>query len=84
VLSIEGKAPAEPEHLLSLLLAQLPSNPLVWDELRSRFDARLGFGIFQHAWNRGFTLSPESLRRVAALGLALDFDIYAEDDGDGV
>jgi hypothetical protein len=82
LLSVGGKAPVEPEHLLSELLDRLPADPSLWANLRSRFDVSLGFGLFQSAWNRGFDLSPELLRRVVGMGLGLDFDIYADADGD--
>lgn len=82
LLSTEGKAPVEPEHLLCALLDRLPTDPLVWKELRARFDVRLGLGLFQDAWNRGFSFSSELLRRIATLDIPLDFDIYA--DGEDV
>jgi len=83
LLSVEGKAPVEPEHLLASLLDRLPSDSSVWESLRSRYSVALGFGLFQGAWNRGFDLSPGIIHRVAALGLGLGFDIYAPDDEDG-
>lgn len=83
LLSVEGKAPVEPEHLLSSLLDRLPSDPLVWENLRRRYSVALGFGLFQGAWNRGFDLSPAALARVVALGLGLGFDIYADGEEDG-
>jgi hypothetical protein len=83
VLSVEGKAPVEPDHLISAVLDRLPVDPAVWESLRSRFDVRLGFGLFQDAWNRGFGLSSQVLRRVAEMGLGLDFDIYADGEEDG-
>ena len=83
LLTLEGKAPVEPEHLLASLLDRLPSDPSVWDALRARHSVALGFGLFQEAWNRGFDLSPGVIHRVAALGLGLGFDIYADGDEDG-
>lgn len=83
LLSVEGKAPVEPDHLLASLLDQLPSDPSVWENLRTRYSVGLGFGLFQGAWNRGFDLSPGVLSKLAALGLGLGFDIYADGDEDG-
>ena len=83
LLSVEGKAPVEPEHLLASLLDRLPSDPNVWEALRGRYSVALGFGLFQEAWNRGFDLSPGIVQRVAELGLGLGFDIYADGDEDG-
>jgi len=78
LLSVEGKAPVGPEDLLSSLLERLPSDPLVWENLRHRYSVRLGFGLFRGAWNRGFELSPSALARVVSLGFGLEFDIYAD------
>lgn len=83
LLSVEGKAPVGPEQLVSALLDRLPSDPAVWESLRSRFDVRLGFGLFQGVWNRGFGLSAQVLRRIAEMGLGLDFDIYADGEEGG-
>jgi hypothetical protein len=38
----------------------------------------VGFGIFVGAWNRGFELSSTSLRQLAAFGVPIGFDIYAD------
>jgi hypothetical protein len=83
LLSVEDKAPAAPDHLLAVLLDRLPADPPLWAMLRARFDVRLGFGLFQGAWNRGFDLSPEVLKRVVDVGLGLDFDIYVSKTEDG-
>jgi hypothetical protein len=83
LLTVEGKAPVEPEDLLTSLLDRLPSDPRVWETLRSRYSVALGFGLFQGAWNRGFDLSPAVISRVANLGLGVGFDIYADGDVDG-
>ena len=63
---------------IARLLRQLPSDPAVWADLHARYRVRLSFGIFFDAWNRGFDLSPASLRSIADLGVPLGFDIYAE------
>src|SRR5438046_9667433 len=76
LVSMRGKAPIEPEQLLTALLAMLPSDPAVWDGLRQRFTVQLLFGLFLGAWNRGFDLSPAVLERVLKIGTPLGFDIY--------
>jgi len=83
LLTVECQAPIEPEHLLQSLLDRLPDDPAIWDSLRARYEARLDFGVFQGAWNRGFSLSPEILKRVAALGFGLGFDIYMDGEDYG-
>lgn len=83
LLTVEGKAPTEPEDILASLFAQLPAEPDIWAGLRQRFTLRLGFGLFLDAWNRGFELSPVMLRRVAAMGATLSFDLYANGGENG-
>ena len=45
-------------------------------DVRARFDARLAVAAYAHEVNPGFRLSAAVVQRVAALGLALDFDVY--------
>ncbi len=79
-----GEAPTGPDDLLRELLAPLPRSARIWSELTSRFKARIFLGIYMSDVNRGFTLSPEVISEVAALGLDLDFDIYANGEDDDV
>jgi hypothetical protein len=84
LLSLEGKAPVEPEEVLIELLDRVPSDPSVWSALNVRFRVKIGFGLFLGAWNRGFELSPPVVSRAIMTGAQLGFDIYAgdaEDDG---
>jgi hypothetical protein len=76
LLSVDGRAPTDPESLLVSLFARLPDDPGVWKQLRQRFTLRLGLGLFLDDWNRGFELSPGMLRRIAATGVAFSFDMY--------
>src|ERR1051325_936803 len=73
--SVEAKAPTGPEELVHLLLARLPTDDLVWANLRARFKLRLSFGIFTERWNRGFDLTPQAVSRISAFGAGLDVDI---------
>jgi hypothetical protein len=75
---VEGKAPTEPEELVELLTGRLPSEAAIWDQLSAKYTVRLTLGLFTCDWNRGFELSPKSVRRVAAMGACLGFDIYAD------
>jgi hypothetical protein len=77
ILRVEGDAPAGPEQHLRQLLMRLPTDRATWEAVRSHYEVRISVGIHINAWNRGFVLGPELLRSVAALGLELDFDIYA-------
>lgn len=76
ILTERGTAPVGPDELIHRLLDRLPDDAALWAELGARFKMRLGVGVFLEAWNRGFTLGPRTLERVARLGLELDFDIY--------
>lgn len=78
LLSVEGKSPMGPEELVHLLLARLPADGALWSDLRTRFGVKLSFGIFTERWNRGFDLSADAVRRIASLGVDVDFDIYAD------
>lgn len=75
--SLENSPPALLAELVDSLFLQVSSEPTVWEGLRQRFDVQLGFGLFLSGINRGFELPHESLKRVAALGFTLHFDIYA-------
>lgn len=78
LLTVEGSAPAEPDELVRQLLDRLPTDPAVWEQLVAKYTVRVGFGIFVGAWNRGFELSPTSLRQLAVFGVPVGFDIYAD------
>jgi len=78
LLTVEGSAPAEPDDLVRQLLDRLPTDPAVWEQLVAKYTVRVGFGIFVGAWNRGFELSPSSLRQLAHFGVPIGFDIYAD------
>lgn len=82
VLDLKGAAPRGPEQLLGELLDRLPSDPRVWEALRARHEVRLGLAVYLDDWNRGFSLEPALLQRVAALGLGLDVEIYGALDQD--
>jgi hypothetical protein len=80
LLSVEGKAPTGPDELVHLLLARLPTDDALWSDLRERYTVRLWFGIFSKRWNRGFDLSADAVSRIHALGIGLEFDVYANPD----
>lgn len=84
ILEVRGEAPAGPEEHLGALLHVFPRSPELWASLTNRFTGNVSFGIHMSGWNRGFTLSPSVIAKVATLGLELDFDIYAYGGDDGV
>jgi hypothetical protein len=78
LLTVEGSAPTGPDELVQQLLGSLPSDPAVWGQLAAKYTVRVGFGIFVGAWNRGFELSPASIKQLAVLGIPVGFDVYAD------
>jgi hypothetical protein len=70
--------PREPADLvLGRLLDRLPSDPSLWAGLVQQYQMRIFFCISFEGYNKGFGLSARNLRRAAALGVPLDFDLYA-------
>lgn len=73
------------ETHLDGLLTELERNPGAVQEVAARYD--VGFQCHSHfeTCNPGFALPSELVRRVAALGLGFDFDLYVfpEDETDG-
>ena len=76
-LSVEGRAPRSADELTSELVEMVSADESVWLDLGRRFDIQMRYGIFAEAWNRGFGLSREVVRRVARICASLEFDIYA-------
>lgn len=73
------------ERELLRLLDRISNDELVWDHLNAQFDVDVFCGVHLNAWNRGFSLSPLVLQRLAARRLRIDFDIYCnveDEDGD--
>jgi hypothetical protein len=81
-LSAEGQAPQTPDEITNELLARVPADASLWSGLALRFDVQIRYGIFLHAWNRGFVLSRTSVDRIARLHASLNFEIYANSDDD--
>ena len=73
-------APDAPELALRHLLDRLPSDRVLWTQLGQRYDIRISFRIGFGGWNKGFALSARNIQRVAALGVCLDFDLYASEN----
>lgn len=82
LLSVRGKSPTSPASLLNDLLDLVTSEPEAWASLLRRFDVGVGFGLLILGWNRGFDLPHATLRRLVALGLSVDFDVYSDDPVD--
>jgi hypothetical protein len=70
------------EAAICALLDRIVVNNDVWKIAVDNAKARVFVGLSLDAGNRGFGFSPELLRRVADLGIQLDFDLYAEHPND--
>ncbi len=62
---------------VGMLLDRVSASAEAWRNVLADANARVLVGLSLDAFNRGFTLTPDLLRRLADLGLRLDFDIYA-------
>jgi hypothetical protein len=81
LLQERSRREAEPaEVVIDRVLRQLPKDPAVWCELRSKYDIQLRFGIHMTGWNKGLGFSYEQVMRIAQLGAHMKFDIYAYGD----
>lgn len=63
------------------LLDSVSSDLLVWEDL-TRFRPDVFCGLFLDAWNRGCSLPPELMQRLAERGLTLGLDIYGDAGGE--
>jgi hypothetical protein len=75
LVSPGGRQASVEEQLLSLL-PLLEERPDALAEAKRRYEVGLMCAAYYHEVNPGFHLDVELLRRVAALGLDLDFDLY--------
>jgi hypothetical protein len=66
------------EEAISLVLDRILVKDEVWKQVVSNSKARIFVGLTLDTYNRGFGFAPSLLKRIAELGLMLDFDIYAE------
>jgi Domain of unknown function (DUF4279) len=69
--------PDAPELALACLLDRLPPDRSLWARLVRQYEIRFFFCIGFEGWNKGFTLTARTIRRVARLGVRLEFDLYA-------
>lgn len=65
------------EEEVRLLLAAVTDDLGAWRELCRRFRMDVFCGVFMEDWNRGFELSPATMKLLSERGLAIGFDIYA-------
>lgn len=76
-LSAPDSANADLDTQVEWILSRLSSDLAAWRQVTSKYKVDLFCGLFLERANRGVTLEPETMRKVADRGIQLGFDIYA-------
>ena len=76
-LKVRGEPPNTPEILTRKLLMMVPSSPEIWEQLKTRFDVQIRYGIHISGWNKGFGLPNDLIDRISVLRADVGFDIYS-------
>lgn len=79
-LVASDREPGDLDGQIREILGALTDDVSVWNQLASRFKIDLFCGLFMESGNEGESLSPESLRLLAARSIQLDLDIYGPVD----
>jgi len=80
-LSAARRDPGDIDAQITEILDQLTDDKEVWQDLTARFRADIFCGLFMAEGNEGVSLTHETLEKLAARGLMIDFDIYDSSDG---
>lgn len=75
---LRTQAPEGPEEALSRLLAMLPADAGLWASLTGRYRARVDLSLVVKAWSRGFEMPAPLIAALAARGLSVWCEVYAE------
>jgi hypothetical protein len=75
-LTVEGKAPVGVDELTHLLLDRFPQEQELWNGLCRDYRVQIRIGIHTGGWNRGFDLTPSTMKLMALTGAAVGFDLY--------
>lgn len=78
-MGIESKSctdDVDVEDGIKMLLNQLPSDPTIWQSLKSTYSVDIFVGIFLEESNRMFQIPPDVSEMLADRGLNLVFDVY--------
>jgi len=76
-LSAPDSADADLDTQVDWILSRLSSDLAAWRRVTSEYKVDLFCGLFLERTNRGVTLEPETMRKIADRGIQLGFDIYA-------
>lgn len=76
--SLESKLPVETDidDKILELLEHVTDDESIWSSINKKYKVDIFCGIFMEADNRGFSLSVKTLKKLAALGIVVGFDIY--------
>jgi hypothetical protein len=66
----------DPEDAILHLLQWLPTDGAIWQGLTSGLDVKIGLSLILREWNRGFSLSANTLERLASLRVRLDVELW--------
>lgn len=72
----------ELDDAIGALIARLPADLAVWQELGERFKLDIFCGLFMGTDNQGAVIAPYTLKLLAERGLTLDLDIYGPPSDD--
>lgn len=64
------------DHQLQWLFSRLTDDMRRWTRIGRQHRMRISVGIFMEAANRGFEISPSSMRELSRRGLLIGFDVY--------
>ena len=76
-LSAPDSANSDLDAQVEWILSRLSSDLAAWRQVTSECKVDLFCGLFLERTNRGVTLEPETMRKLADRGIHLGFDIYA-------
>ena len=68
------------EEQITSLLDKASDDLAAWEQLSKGARLDVFCGLHLKAWNRGFSLSPGLMRRLAERHLEVDFDIYCDSE----
>ena len=76
-LSAPDSTNADLDAQVEWILSRLSSDLATWRQVTSEHKVDLFCGLFLDRTNRGVTLEPETMRKLADRGIQLGLDIYA-------
>jgi hypothetical protein len=81
ILEFRQFDPVDPDAMFDQLLADLPRDPKIWQDLSARFQLRIDFGVHTDD-GCAFVLAPGTVGRIAALGAEFQIHVHAYGDNE--